>query len=136
MSKMGNLTLQEMDRVVSVVAGSELRRTQNDGGNIDANISNGQSVSHFENGQSCSKSCRKNAGRRISTNLFAANGPNTQLANPVSNFYFPPQDFDPSIFDVVSDVDLFDMFDPTFDLNGIDACLQGNLDLSFPTHFQ
>lgn len=44
--------------------------------------------------------------------------------------------FDPSIFDAVSDVDLFSMFDPTFDLNGIDACLEGNLDLSFPTHFQ
>lgn len=45
-------------------------------------------------------------------------------------------DFDPSLFDSISDMDLFGMFDPTFDLNTIDACFGGNLDLSFPSNFQ
>jgi hypothetical protein len=44
-------------------------------------------------------------------------------------------DFDPSLFNSISEVDLFGMFDPTFDLTSVDACLEGNLDLSFPTHF-
>jgi hypothetical protein len=29
-------------------------------------------------------------------------------------------------------LDPFEMFDPGFDLNGIDACLEGNLDLGAP----
>ena len=47
----------------------------------------------------------------------------------------PTQDFDPSIFDSMANVDLFGMFDPAFDLDGFDACLEGNLNLSFPTTF-
>jgi hypothetical protein len=46
------------------------------------------------------------------------------------------QDFDPSIFDSIADIDLFGMFDPAFDLDGFDACLEGNLNPSFPTYFQ
>jgi hypothetical protein len=34
------------------------------------------------------------------------------------------------------ELDLFDMFDTNFDLDGIDAFLEGNLDLSFPTNLQ
>jgi hypothetical protein len=45
-------------------------------------------------------------------------------------------DFDLSNFDSISDMDPFGMFDPTFDLDSLDALLEGNLDLSFPTHFQ
>jgi hypothetical protein len=46
------------------------------------------------------------------------------------------QDFDPSIFDNLADIDLFGMFDPAFDLDGLDACLEGNLNPAFPTSFQ
>lgn len=46
------------------------------------------------------------------------------------------QDFDPSIFDTIADVDLFGKFDPSFNLDGFDACLESNLDPSFPTYFQ
>ncbi len=44
------------------------------------------------------------------------------------------QDFDSSIFDSISDVDLFGMFDPAFDLDAFDACLEGNLNPAFPTN--
>ena len=40
------------------------------------------------------------------------------------------------MFDSISDIDVFDFFDPGFDLDGIDACFRGNLDLSFPTTLQ
>jgi hypothetical protein len=46
------------------------------------------------------------------------------------------QDFDLSIFDSINDVDLFGMFDPAFDLDGFDACLEGNLNPAFPASFQ
>lgn len=46
----------------------------------------------------------------------------------------PLQDFNPSVFTEMPDLDVFGMFDPNFDLNAIDACLQGNVDLSFPTN--
>jgi hypothetical protein len=43
----------------------------------------------------------------------------------------------PSHFAVdMQDFDVFELFDPNFDLDGIDACLGGNLDLSFHTSFQ
>lgn len=48
----------------------------------------------------------------------------------------PLQDFDLSIFDSINDVDLFGMFDPAFDLDGFDACLEGNLNPAFPASFQ
>lgn len=37
-------------------------------------------------------------------------------------------------FDEMSGLDVFEMFDPDFDLDGIDAFLEGNLDLSFPAN--
>ena len=37
-----------------------------------------------------------------------------------------------SAFNEMPGLDVFEMFDPSFDLDGIDACLEGNLDLSFP----
>lgn len=43
------------------------------------------------------------------------------------------QDFDPAIFD---SIDLFGMFDPAFDLEGFDACLEGNLNPGFPSGLQ
>lgn len=44
------------------------------------------------------------------------------------------QDFDPSIFDAIADVDLFGLFDPAFNLDSFDACLDSTLDPSFPTY--
>lgn len=43
--------------------------------------------------------------------------------------------FDPLLFDSMADIDLFGMFDPAFDLDGFDACLEGNLNPAFPNPF-
>jgi hypothetical protein len=43
--------------------------------------------------------------------------------------------FDPSMFDAIADIDLFGMFDPAFDLDGFDACLESNLNPAFPNPF-
>lgn len=50
---------------------------------------------------------------------------------PETGIAIPSFDFDASLFD--PNMDVFGMFDPNFDLNVIDACLEGNLDLSFPS---
>jgi len=46
-----------------------------------------------------------------------------------------PTSFDPSMFDSVADNDLFGMFDPAFDLDGFDACLESSLNPAFPNPF-
>ena len=69
------------------------------------------------------------------TNMSWVDDSNALSTEQANSSYLPINSFDLSVFDAVSDVDLFGMFDPRFDLNGIDACLEGNLDLSFPTHF-
>lgn len=55
-------------------------------------------------------------------------------ASQLQNNQMPMQGYDLSLFDPILDLDLFGMFDPAFDLEGIDARLEGNLDLSFPNH--
>lgn len=57
--------------------------------------------------------------------------PNSQAQNT----QIPMLGYDLSLFDPTLELDLFGMFDPSFDLEGIDARLEGNLDLSFPNHF-
>jgi hypothetical protein len=47
------------------------------------------------------------------------------------------KDVNPSLLTAdMQDFDVFELFDPNFDLGEIDACLGGNLDLSFHTNFQ
>ncbi len=46
-----------------------------------------------------------------------------------------PTPFDPSMFDSIADIDLFGMFDPAFDLDGFDACLESNLNPAFPNPY-
>lgn len=45
------------------------------------------------------------------------------------------QGFDPSLAADLEDFDVFALFDPNFDLDGIDALLGGNLDMSIPSAF-
>jgi hypothetical protein len=136
MAKMGESTLKEMERVVAVVAGGERRKSQpNNGREMDANnIGIDQEASSaVENGKSwLSERPFLHELTWILDYRTSTAGSTSQM----NGLLAPIQDFDPSIFDSLTDVDLFDMFDPTFDLNGVDAALQGNLDLSFPTQFR
>ena len=73
---------------------------------------------------------------RSSANTFLAPGDQIMVGSNDMVFTQPMQDFDLSVFDAINDVDLFGMFDPAFDLDGFDACLEGNLNPAFPTGFQ
>jgi hypothetical protein len=73
---------------------------------------------------------------RSSANTFLAPGDQIMVGSNDMVFTQPMQDFDLSVFDPINDVDLFGMFDPAFDLDGFDACLEGNLNPAFPTGFQ
>ena len=73
---------------------------------------------------------------RNSANPFLAPGDQIMVGSNDMIPTQPMQDFDLSVFDAINDVDLFGMFDPAFDLDGFDACLEGNLNPAFPTGFQ
>ena len=45
------------------------------------------------------------------------------------------QESDPSFYVDLPDLDVFGLFDPNFNLDGIDAYLEGNLNLTCPTNF-
>jgi hypothetical protein len=73
---------------------------------------------------------------RNSANPFLAPGDQIMVGSNDMIPTQPMQDFDLSVFGSINDVDLFGMFDPAFDLDGFDACLEGNLNPAFPTSFQ
>jgi hypothetical protein len=52
-----------------------------------------------------------------------------------NNNLYSSQGFDPSLPVDLADLDVFALFDPNFDLEGIDALLGGNLDMSVPSAF-
>ena len=56
---------------------------------------------------------------------------NDRSENPIQPLQEPSNLFS---FGEMSGLDIFEMFDPDFDLDGIDAFLEGNLDLSFPAN--
>jgi len=110
---MGKKLMKEMDRVFTAVSASETRRPQQLAANNTASAPNGyNSTLHFSN------------QNPIAEMPMAGN-------EQIVDF-----NFDQSIFDSVAGIDLFGMFDPAFDLDGFDACLEGNLNPAFPNPFQ
>ncbi|EPE32905.1 hypothetical protein GLAREA_05917 [Glarea lozoyensis ATCC 20868] len=111
MAKMGLETVREVERVAVAVVGREGSRLRSE-------------VGHSNDSHAI-----------VQQNSNTIPPPIPTPPNPNPNPHLTPPTFNPSMFDSLTDIDLFDMFDPNFDLNGIDAALQGNLDLSFPTEF-
>ncbi len=52
-----------------------------------------------------------------------------------NNNFYGHQGFDSSLPVDLADFDVFALFDPNFDLDGIDALLGGNLNISMPSAF-
>jgi hypothetical protein len=125
-SDMGKKLLKEMDRVVLAVSASEARRPQetNDAA-LTGGVYNGSSNFAAQN-------CRfwllvlLNSVQRLSDPWLAFDESVMAGNDPAS------APFGPSIFDSIADIDLFGMFDPAFDLDGFDACLESNLNPAFP----
>jgi len=109
-AEMGKKLHKEMDRVFSTVSSSETMRLHqpSTGSNSNTRASNQHPGP-------------VNASQIVVTNPDI-NQPDISM-----------QDFDPAIFD---SIDLFGMFDPAFDLEGFDACLEGNLNPGFPSGLQ
>lgn len=55
--------------------------------------------------------------------------------NGVNGHSLLTQESDPSFYVDLPDLDVFGLFDPNFNLDGIDAYLEGNLNLTYPTNF-
>ncbi|KAF7914959.1 hypothetical protein BELL_0016g00040 [Botrytis elliptica] len=120
-ANMGKKMLREIDRVFSTVS-SENKTTA-----PQQDISNTTENSSIVNDHSTSVTNTENQS--------IASASNAQVTPSIAPIYTGMQDFDPSLFDLnaTGDIDLFSMFDPSFDLVGFDACLEGNLNLGFPT---
>lgn len=109
-SEMGKKLLKEMDRVFSTISTSERRPEQS-------------SAHDIGDDQGPSSLAAQNEDQNYTS--ITGNIPNQSM-----------QDVDLSVFGSIPDIDLFGMFDPAFDLDGFDACLEGNLNPAFPTNFQ
>lgn len=130
MARMGLVVVREVDRVAVKAAVGERDKGRGGPGDIEgqsANVGAGMEDRKFDLLCYC-------LGEEMLNHILASTQLLAETAD-ISNVQQPIPDFDPAMFDYLTDVDLFDMFDPNFDLNGIDAALQGNLDLSFPTQF-
>ncbi|KAF7874346.1 hypothetical protein EAF04_003018 [Stromatinia cepivora] len=122
-ANMGKKMLREIDRVFSAVS-SEHKTTASQ---QDVNPNTDVSLPLNDH----------NTATTNTENQFVAPNSSTQMTNPS---IAPPhggqtQVFDTSLFDfdATGDIDLFSMFDPSFDLVGFDACLESNLNPGFPT---
>lgn len=137
MAEMGISTLQEMDRVYSAVKESRQRKTQRDRRNGAIEVDINRDITPLdvanENGLPTPSVC-------FVCNAKATPGDNQQSLPPS-----PPADWDlteesfsqfdqtnPIESDDMPDFDVFASFDHSFDLEGVDNYLGGNLDLSFP----
>ncbi|KAI9643853.1 hypothetical protein NHQ30_007204 [Ciborinia camelliae] len=122
-ANMGKKMLREIDRVFSTVS-SENKSTapQQD---VNSNTDNNLAVNDHSTSSTSTD------------NQLVAPTPNTQMTTPsIAPIYGGQmQDVDPSLFNLnaTGDIDLFSMFDPSFDLDSFDACLEGNLNPGFPT---
>jgi len=74
------------------------------------------------------------AGENLLTSIANTQQVHNSLGQDIQNSII--QEFDPSLFNSAGDIDLFGMFDPAFDLDHFDACLEANLNPAFPTNFQ
>lgn len=112
-AEMGKKLLKEMGRVVSTVSSSE-RRLEHHSTTLTPEETSAVATVHDP----------VMAGEQMTTS-GSGNTPAQMM-----------QEVDYSMFGFTPDIDLFGMFDPAFDLDGFDACLEGNLNPAFPTNFQ
>jgi hypothetical protein len=112
-AEMGKKLLKEMDRVVSTVSNTYERREHHS----TPLVLEEKSAAMMEHDSVI-------AGEQMTTS--------ESKSKPAQMM----QEVDSSMFGFTPDIDLFGMFDPAFDLDGFDACLEGNLNPAFPTNFQ
>ncbi|MCJ1382810.1 hypothetical protein MMC17_005923 [Xylographa soralifera] len=106
MAEMGKSTLKEMDRVILAVAESETQQLPR--------TSSNEHIDNSDSSQTVTQSVTPENPLALKTIRLNAS---ETLARPM-------QDLEPCLFDPVSDLDLFGMFDPAFDLEGVDAYIE------------
>lgn len=131
MSEMGLRLLREIDRVSTTTASLEKRHSQYAVNNTHQVVFPAVSERQAQHQHNCKHACAKQKSRISFTNFHSAHSADGLYADHITS----TQDFDPSIFDSM-DIDLFDLFDPAFDLAGFDASLEGNLNPALPGAFE
>ena len=143
MAQMGNMTLKELDRVYSDVADAQSRKQQQHSAN-QQNTGNSNAPPpritpvylkplpkpHCFSLRHILADHIRLGGMQAPDTMFNMSN-NAHERSPSS-----AQAFNPFLFTEMPGLDPFEMFGPDFDLDVIDACLEGNLDLAFPTNLQ
>jgi hypothetical protein len=117
MADLAEETIRELDKVCLTIAQSQQERTGNSTGNASAAFTSEFSIS-----------------REIATSPSNLDGEETGAPHRNSHSLQAPHDigdsqayeavpFDPSDFENMPELDIFQHFDPNFDLEGIDAAL-------------
>jgi hypothetical protein len=136
MAEMGELTLREMEKVFSKVASSRQQRRELGSSSrpvtIEAGPEGNGTVPNTINGTP--------GYRRLLSEIPQLTKRIDDLQNDpgISDHVNADQEYtiDQPLPADMLDFDIFAMFDPSVDLDGIDACLAGNFDMSFPNAFQ
>jgi hypothetical protein len=144
MAEMGKATLKEMDRVYNEVAGGRQRRSGRGHGTADVDaqdeLRGGNRTETLvpvpDHGELCFDGVFKMAvDWKCAEAVFPTPDASWASFADNNNNAAEAQGFDPSLPMDLADFDVFALFDPNFDLDGIDTLLGGNLDMSMPSAF-
>jgi hypothetical protein len=137
MAEMGKSTLHEMDRVYSVVKESRQRKTHRDRRSGVVEIRSTRDITPLDAANEHGMPTPSVYYTRIADDAIGENQPSLPPSPPtdwdLSEESFARFDqMNPGEFYDIPDFDVFANFDHSFDLEGVDNYLGGNLDLSFP----
>lgn len=131
MVNLAEQTVREMDKVCSSMIGAYQQEATHKPKSSDISFSKEAATDNFSIPSNISvlkaPSC-EGAPHMQHTHDFSISG-RTETLFP---FGYDPNTFDPSIFDNMPDLDIFEHFNPDFDLGAIDAALGDNISPSFP----
>jgi hypothetical protein len=131
MVNLAEQTVREMDKVCSSMIGAYQQEATHKPKNSDISFSKEGATNKLSipSNVSVSNAQSYEGGPQLGhTDNVSVSG-RTETLFP---FCYDPDTFDPSIFDNMPDLDVFEHFNPDFDLGAIDAALGDDINPSFP----
>jgi hypothetical protein len=123
MVRLAEQTVQEMDKVFSSILQAQPDRPNQPGA---------RSKSRNESASQQRDSTTTPSGADTPSTRPSGSRDAVLADDNVADDQLPYIDFDPEMFNLVPDLDIFDHFDPDFNLNAIDATLGENIAPTFP----
>lgn len=122
MADLAEQTIREMDKAFSSVVNAQHQEA------VGESATNGGSGGNVR----ISDATRVVPSNGDDNTANASNLPNLEDSRTSFPYDYDTYTFDPSLFDTMPDLNIFEHFDPDFDLGAIDAALGDNINPSFP----